>query len=142
LIAQPTVGAALMVTSPRVQDPETSPPRVVRLRTTGAGAGCVPPAPVTAGVELPARLGVGVVRLPDGVEEVPDGVGDPDEVSPVLPDPLVPARETWAPPGSVNGSPTSPAAANPTPTEAAAKTAQRATSPSRLRTCRSCRPLG
>ena len=126
LIAQPTEGAALIVTRLRVQEPETSPPRVVRLRITGAAA------------DVPAVDGAAVrVRL--GVVEDTDGEGDGESLAP--PGSPASASVTWVPPGSVNGSPTSPAAPNPTPTAATANSTHRATSPSRLRTGRSCRPV-
>jgi hypothetical protein len=139
LMAQPTLGAALIVTRPREQEPETRPPRVVRLRTTGA-----------AGAE---EVGEPAPRVPDvdrgdAAEDAGAGRddGDADDEEPAdtgasdAPPPP-PVSVTWSPPGSVNGSPTSPAAPKPTPTEAAANSPQRATSPSRLRT-RSILPPG
>jgi hypothetical protein len=134
LIAQPTEGAALIVTRPRLQEPDTSPPRVVRLRITGATVAGVP---VVDGVAVRVLLGAGVAEDADG-----DGEDEDESPAPSAP-PGTPASAsvTWLPPGSVKGSPTSPAAPNPTPTAAAAKSAHRATSPSRLRTGRSCRPV-
>jgi hypothetical protein len=143
-IAQPTAGDALTATRPPRQDPDTNPPRVLMPRTS-----------VDVPVErrddgLPdGRLedelldGGRVVDEPlDGVPVgLPVGLPVADPVGAAGADEDCPAEETSGPveipAGSVKGSPTSPAAPKPTPTDAAAKTAHRAPSATRLSTRRS-----
>ena len=146
-IAQPTAGDALTATSPSRQEADTYPPRVLIPRTSVVVPGDrladgrlddgPPDGLLVDGSRLDGLL-VGspewlLLGLPEGLPVAePVGAGDP------VADPV---EETTEPvetsAGSVKGSPTSPAAPKPTPTEAAANSAHRAPRATRLSTRRS-----
>ncbi len=102
------------MTSPARHEPATKPPRVVTLWTVGSGS-VAAPVPVGRGLLADESVGRGLEVPPVGRLSAVGG-----------------GAAAVAPAGSLKGSPTRPAAAKPTPTEAAANSAHTAARAHRL----------